>query len=117
MGLAVLLIAAYGLGLLFSLKTHRELFGSAEHGETGEPPWPLGLALATLAGVTVVVALISEVFVESVHDPATPTFRMPDTHAIGVFSRKSHAMGRVLTACDLHRSRGIISPGMRKERV
>src|SRR6476659_6066199 len=30
-GLSVLLIAAYGLGLLFTLKTHREIFGSAEH--------------------------------------------------------------------------------------
>ena len=29
-GLAVLLIVAYGLGMLFSLKTHRELFASAE---------------------------------------------------------------------------------------
>jgi Ca2+:H+ antiporter len=29
-GLAVLLILAYGLGMLFSLKTHRELFVSAE---------------------------------------------------------------------------------------
>ena len=58
LGLAVLLIVAYGLGLLFSLKTHREFFGSAEHGEAGEAPWPLGLALATLAGVTVLVALV-----------------------------------------------------------
>ena len=32
-GLSVLLIVAYGLGMLFSLKTHRELFASAEHGE------------------------------------------------------------------------------------
>jgi Ca2+:H+ antiporter len=31
-GLAVLLIAAYGLGMLFSLKTHREFFGSVTHG-------------------------------------------------------------------------------------
>jgi Ca2+:H+ antiporter len=68
--LSVLLIAAYGLGLLFSLKTHRELFGGAEHAETGEAPWPLGLALATLAGVTVLVALVSEVFVESVQQAA-----------------------------------------------
>ena len=45
-GLAVLLIVAYGLGMLFSLKTHRELFGSAEHAEEGEAPWPMGLALA-----------------------------------------------------------------------
>jgi len=42
-GLAVLLIVAYGLGMLFSLKTHRELFTSAEHGEAGEAPWPIGL--------------------------------------------------------------------------
>ena len=78
-GLAVLLIVAYGLGMLFSLKTHRELFASAEHGEAGEAPWPIGLALATLAGVTVLVALVSEVFVESVQKAAeafgmTPAF-------------------------------------------
>jgi Ca2+:H+ antiporter len=70
LGLSVLLIAAYGLGLLFTLKTHREIFGSAEHGEDNEAPWPLGLALATLAGVTVLVAFVSEVFVESVQDAA-----------------------------------------------
>lgn len=78
-GLSVLLIATYGLGLLFSLKTHRELFGSAEHAEAGEAPWPLSLAMATLAGVTVLVALVSEVFVESVQQAAvafgmTPAF-------------------------------------------
>jgi Ca2+:H+ antiporter len=77
--LAVLLIAAYGLGLLFSLKTHREFFGSTEHAEAGEAPWPLGLALTTLGGVTVLVALVSEVFVESVQQAAvafgmTPAF-------------------------------------------
>jgi Ca2+:H+ antiporter len=79
LGLAVLLIVAYGLGMLFSLKTHRELFASAESGEAGEAPWPLGLALATLGGVTVLVALVSEVFVESVQQAAvafgmTPAF-------------------------------------------
>jgi Ca2+:H+ antiporter len=78
-GLAVLLILAYGLGMLFSLKTHRELFASAEHAEEGEPPWPIGMALATLAGVTLLVALVSEVFVESVQKAAeafgmTPAF-------------------------------------------
>ena len=77
--LSVLLITAYGLGLLFSLKTHREFFGGAKHVETGEASWPLGLALTTLAGVTVLVALVSEVFVESVQQAAvafgmTPAF-------------------------------------------
>ncbi len=69
-GLAVLLILGYGLGLLFTLGTHREFFASAEHAEEGEAPWPIGLALATLAGVTVLVALVSEVFVESVQKAA-----------------------------------------------
>ena len=78
-GLSVLLMAAYGLGLLFSLKTHRDIFGSAEHQEHGEAPWPMGLALVTLAAVTIVVALVSEVFVASVQEAAvdlglTPAF-------------------------------------------
>ena len=47
-GLAVLLIVAYGLALLFSLKTHKELFASADHGDKEEAPWPLGLAVGTL---------------------------------------------------------------------
>ena len=66
-GLSVLLIIAYALSMLFSLKTHRELFASAGHGEAGgESMFPMGLALATLAGVTVLVAMVSHVFVESV---------------------------------------------------
>ncbi len=75
LGLAVVLIVAYGLGMLFSLKTHRELFAGADHAEDGEAPWPMGLALATLAGVTVLVALVSEIFVESVQK-AAETFGM-----------------------------------------
>lgn len=79
LGLSVLLIVAYGLGMLFSLKTHRELFASADSGEADEAPWPIGVALATLAGVTVLVALVSEIFVESVQKAAeafgmTPAF-------------------------------------------
>ena len=70
LGLAVLLIVGYGLGLLFSLKTHREIFAGAEQAESGEPTWPIGLALGTLAVVTVLVALISEIFVESVQEAA-----------------------------------------------
>jgi Ca2+:H+ antiporter len=74
-GLAVLLILIYALGMVFTLKTHRDFFGSAEHADAGETPWPIGLALATLAGVTVLVALVSEVFVESVQEAAV-TFGM-----------------------------------------
>jgi Ca2+:H+ antiporter len=70
LGLALLLIVAYALGMLFSLKTHREAFASAAHGDDGGAPWPIGLALGTLAGVTVLVAGVSEIFVESVQKAA-----------------------------------------------
>jgi Ca2+:H+ antiporter len=75
----VLLVASYSLGMLFSLHTHRELFGGGDHTESHEASWPVGLALATLACVTVLVALVSEAFVESVQHAAeafgmTPAF-------------------------------------------
>lgn len=70
LGLALLLIVAYGLCMFFSLKTHRELFASVDHGDAGEEPWPISLAVPTLAGVTVLVALVSEIFVESVQKAA-----------------------------------------------
>jgi Ca2+:H+ antiporter len=78
-GISVILIITYVLGMLFSLKTHRELFGSVGHGEPGETPWPIGLALGTLAVVTILVALVSHVFVASVQEAAenfgmTPAF-------------------------------------------
>jgi Ca2+:H+ antiporter len=79
-GLAVVLISAYALGLVFSLKTHRAEFASAGAGEEGgAAPWPIGMALVTLAAVTVIVALVSEVFVASVQEAAeafgmTPAF-------------------------------------------
>src|SRR3954462_3022475 len=69
LALSVLLLLAYGLGLWFSLNTHRELFASAD--EKHEAAWPIGLALGTLAGVTVLIALVSEVFVGSVQYAAT----------------------------------------------
>ena len=85
-GLSVLLIFAYALGLLFSLKTHREIFTSAQpsgEGEAHAPPWPMALALGTLAGVTALVALVSEVFVESVQ-VAAATFGISSVHMCDV---------------------------------
>jgi len=73
--LAILLIVAYGLSLLFSLKTHKELFASESHGETAEAKWTINLAVGTLLVVTVLVALVSEIFVESVQH-AAETFGM-----------------------------------------
>src|SRR5215475_6614169 len=70
LALAVLLVIGYGLGLLFSLKTHAEIFSGSEHAEPAEAPWPMGLALVTLLVVTVLVAMVSEIFVESVQKAA-----------------------------------------------
>jgi Ca2+:H+ antiporter len=71
LGLAGLLIIAYALGLVFSLVTHRELFAGAGHTDADDAPWPIGVAVITLAGVTVLVALVSEVFVGSAEHAAT----------------------------------------------
>ena len=70
LGLAVLLIIAYGLSMVFSLRTHKEAFASVGHSEPGETPWPIGVALIVLAAVTVLVALVSHVFVSSVQQAA-----------------------------------------------
>jgi Ca2+:H+ antiporter len=79
LGLAVLLIFAYALGLLFTLKTHREAFAAADPGDVDDKPWPMTVAVATLVGTTILVALVSEVFVSSVQNAAvafgmTPAF-------------------------------------------
>jgi len=79
-GLSLLLLAAYVLGLLFSLRTHRELFASAAHeGSDEEEVWPVRVAVPALGIVTLLVALVSEIFVESVQQAAitfgmTPAF-------------------------------------------
>src|SRR5437868_2001964 len=67
--LSFLLLLAYGLGLWVSLNTDREWFASAA--EEHEAGWPIGLALVILAVVTILVALVSEVFVGSVQQAAT----------------------------------------------
>jgi len=79
-GLAILLIIAYGLGLLFSLGTHAELFASAQPSAADdEEPWPIRFAVVALGVITVLVALVSEIFVDSVQGAAvrlgmTPAF-------------------------------------------
>lgn len=82
LALSILLIISYALGLLFSLKTHREFFetmapstpSTSAHSHSDEQhatsPWPLPVAFIILAVGTLLVALVSEVFVESVQGAA-----------------------------------------------
>jgi Ca2+:H+ antiporter len=61
LGVSAVLIAVYGLGLLFSFKTHSYLFRSTfDHGQA---KWSLGRALGMLGAATVLVALMSEFLV------------------------------------------------------
>jgi len=62
---AITLLAIYVLSLVFSLRTHRFLLMPAEHDEE-EADWPKGLAMGVLGIATVVVAFLSDIFVESV---------------------------------------------------
>ena len=73
--LSVLLIASYGLSMFFSLSTHRELFSSVAHAHVAEGSWPMGLSLGTLGVATVLMAVVSEIFVGSVQS-AGDTFGM-----------------------------------------
>lgn len=63
--IAIILLAAYCLSLVFTLGTHRKYFSAAAGHEDAGHAWPLPAAIATLLGTTVIVALVSEVFVES----------------------------------------------------
>ncbi|MBB5575734.1 MULTISPECIES: calcium/proton exchanger [Rhizobium] len=79
LGLAIILIVVYALGMLFSLRTHRELFASVSHAEEHEKLWPVKLSIVMLVVVTLLVALVSEIFVGSVQVAAeqlgmTPAF-------------------------------------------
>lgn len=82
LGLACLLIVAYGLGMYFTLGTHRAEFAAVDNesgGASHEAHWSMGVALTVLAVVTVGVALVSDIFVESLQAAAetfglTPAF-------------------------------------------
>ncbi len=61
---AVILIVTYVLSLLFTLRTHRTLFGGEAH-PMGGPVWGAGKAVAILAAATVGVAIESELLVHA----------------------------------------------------
>ncbi len=64
-GVAIILLATYAASLLFSLKTHRRLFGGEPH-PLDVAPWPVGKAVLILGGATVGVAFESEILVHAV---------------------------------------------------
>ncbi len=69
---AGVLIVSYVLGLVFSLRTHRDLFNPQQGEDDGErrEPWTTRRSVLALAVAGVLVAGMSEILVGSIHDAA-----------------------------------------------
>jgi Ca2+:H+ antiporter len=70
LAVAIVLIVCYLLGLLFSLRTHRDLFNPDSEDEQQTEPWSVRRSVATLAGAGPLVALMSEILVGSISEAA-----------------------------------------------
>ncbi|HEY5838593.1 MAG TPA: calcium/proton exchanger, partial [Pyrinomonadaceae bacterium] len=65
-GIAVLLLVAYALYILYTLKTHKTAFASVEsegHGDHHEEQWSVARAVITLLAASVFAAFMSEILV------------------------------------------------------
>jgi Ca2+:H+ antiporter len=77
LAVAIVLMATYAAGLLFSLKTHRDLF-NPDHGEGSAPgtndeggePWTVKKAIIMLSIAGVAVGVMSEILVGSISEAA-----------------------------------------------
>ena len=66
-GTAIVLLITYACGLLFTLRTHQHLLGgghAADHAEEGG--WSRNRAIGTLVGVSIVMAVVAEILVDTV---------------------------------------------------
>jgi Ca2+:H+ antiporter len=67
LGVALVLVLSYVAGLVFSLKTHRQLFNPYEEDAEGhETGWTMRRAVISLATAAVLVGLMSEILVGSI---------------------------------------------------
>src|ERR671910_2511454 len=68
-GVSVVLLFTYAAGLLFSLRTHRDLFNpSHDEPEHGGEPWSVRRAVTMLAIAGVAVGVMSEILVGSISE-------------------------------------------------
>jgi Ca2+:H+ antiporter len=74
---SVILLVTYGLSLLFTLRTHRRLFGAEAHSTEG-PVWAPRKATLILALATVGIAVESELLVHAATE-ATETLGLSQT--------------------------------------
>jgi Ca2+:H+ antiporter len=67
-GVSIVLLATYVAGLLFSLKTHRDLFNPVEADEEHENAWSVRRSVIALAVAGVAVGVMSEILVGSIEE-------------------------------------------------
>jgi Ca2+:H+ antiporter len=67
---ALVLMGAYVGGLIFSLRTHRDLFNPQAETEHEEEPWSVRRSVGVLAIAGVAVAVMSEILVGSISETA-----------------------------------------------
>jgi Ca2+:H+ antiporter len=69
LGVAIILILSYILGLIFSLRTHKALFNPySDEEHEGEEPWTVKKSLTALGIAAVLVGIMSEVLVGSISE-------------------------------------------------
>jgi Ca2+:H+ antiporter len=67
-GVAIVLLASYAAGLVFSLRTHRAVFNPYDEEEEEVHHWSIRRAVIFLASSAVLVGLMSEILVGSIED-------------------------------------------------
>lgn len=66
LGISVVMIGIYLAGLVFSLRTHKDLFNPGQADEPGRPAWSVRRSILTLAGAGVLVGVMSDLLVGSI---------------------------------------------------
>jgi Ca2+:H+ antiporter len=72
LAIAVVLFGIYVLSLVFSLKTHKHVFRGDPHAadDLGEQPWSRHKSIVVLTGVTLLIAVMSEILVGALEPAA-----------------------------------------------
>src|SRR5215217_6387152 len=93
-GVSLVLLATYAAGLVFSLRTHRDLFNpSHDEADHGGEPWSVRRAVTMLAIAGVAVGVMSEILVGSISEASENLGLSPFFVGIIVFATVGTAAG------------------------
>ena len=67
-GVAIVLLLSYVAGLVFSLRTHKDLFNPPHDAEEGHEPWSVRKSVGALTIAGVAVGVMSEILVGSIEE-------------------------------------------------